>query len=390
MCGIVGFVGAGTAADLDNMTRAIRHRGPDDSGSFIAPDYRVHLGSTRLAIIDLDGGKQPMQDPASRYTVTFNGEIYNHSELRRELEAAGRRFLTDHSDTEVLVHGYAEWGDSLPLRLNGMFGFAIFDSLERKLFLARDRFGEKPLYYARIKDSFLFASELSALRAHSEYQARLHKPSLQKYFAHGFLPAPNAIYKDTWKLPHGHSLTLDVDSGRTNIACYWRFSIETAPPRPEKDLIEELRDRLATAVRRRLMSDVPIGVFLSGGVDSSAIAALAAQHIGPDRLHTFTVGFDDAEYDESPFAKKIAEFLGNRHHEIQLEANAALELLPDVLGRLDEPLGDPSILPTFLLSRFARQSVTVALGGDAGDELFAGYDTFAALRIARIYELVTP
>jgi asparagine synthase (glutamine-hydrolysing) len=391
MCGIAGFVGRGDAADLAAMTRALAHRGPDGEGLHADAEARVFLGHRRLAIVDLSGGAQPMWNETGDVAVTFNGEIYNHAELRRELAARGHRFRTDHSDTEVLVHGYEEWGEELPGRLDGMFAFAVWDRQRRRLFLARDRFGEKPLYWATQGGLFLFASELHALARHRLFRAGIDRRAAMKYFAHGFIPAPNAFWRDCAKLPAGHWLALDTASGARRTGCYWRFQIEPVEPAAgEAALAEELRALIAAAVERRFMSDVPLGIFLSGGVDSGTAAATAARLRPAAGLDTFTIGFREKSYDESAHARALAGRLGTRHHEEVLSLDGAMALIPEVLGRLDEPMADPSLLPTWLLSRFARRQVTVALSGDGGDELFAGYDPFAALGLARVVDSLLP
>jgi asparagine synthase (glutamine-hydrolysing) len=393
MCGIAGFAGFGSAQDLEAMTAALSHRGPDGSGLWIAPDAPVFLGHRRLSIVDLEGGAQPMWDATGDVGVTYNGEIYNHLELRRELEAAGHRFRTSHSDTEVLIHGYREWGESLPKRLNGMFAFAIFDRVRRRLFLARDRFGEKPLYVYRRPGRLAFASELSSLLCHADIAPDLDPRALQKLFAWGFVPTPNALYRHCRKVPGGTSLIYSIADDTLLEHRYWKFRLEPDPSLTDHDvprLAEELKALFAQAVKRRLMSDVPLGLFLSGGIDSGGTLAAAAQTLPADRILTFTIGFNEESYDESPYARELAEHFGVRHHEQLLDLDKARELLPSVLLRLDEPLGDASIVPTFLLSRFARQSVKVALAGDGGDELFAGYDPFKALTPALIYARLVP
>lgn len=388
MCGLAGFVGVGTEVTLRNMIGAVAHRGPDGEGSWSDPRLRVFLGHRRLSIIDIEGGAQPMWDSRGEVGVIFNGEIYNHLALRRELEAAGHRFRSSHSDTEVLVHGYREWGEGLPLRLNGMFAFAIVDRPAGRLFLARDRFGEKPLYYARKPGLLVFGSEATAVLAHPGISREISPRSVQKYFAWGFLPAPNAFHRELMKLPGGSSLTYDIATEDLRIDNYWRFHLEPDERlngEDESRLEEELRERLACSVRRRLMSDAPLGIFLSGGIDSAAVLAAATRVRPADSINTFTIGFTELSYDESGHARALAEAFGVRHHEEILDLEKARSALPDILGRLDEPLGDPSILPTYLLSAFAAKHVKVALSGDGGDELFAGYDPFRALAPARLY-----
>jgi asparagine synthase (glutamine-hydrolysing) len=388
MCGIAGFVGAGSRSDLEAMTRALAHRGPDGAGYFVDEARPVCLGHRRLAILDLAGGPQPMWNEDGRVGVVFNGEIYNHAELRSALEARGHHFKSSHCDTEVLVHGYEEWGVDLPGRLHGMFAFAVYDRAGGQLFLARDHFGKKPLFYAHRDGFFAFASELNALAQHPLIDRTLEPRSLRKFLAYGFLPAPNALYRGVHKLPGGHWLRFDVDRGELSKGCYWRFRIEPRDElaqRDEEELAEELEHLLSRAVKRRLMSDVPLGIFLSGGLDSSAVLALAARHTPKEKIQTFSLGFFEKSYDESKYARRAASWIGVRPHEAFLDLEKAKAIVPHLLGRLDEPLGDPSLVPTYLLASFARKHITVALGGDGGDELFAGYDPFRALRWAHLY-----
>jgi len=394
MCGIAGFAGAGTQADLRAMADAIRHRGPDGEGFHVDAKGRVHLAHRRLAIIDIAGGEQPMWNEDESIAVVFNGEIYNHLELRAMLVARGHAFRSDHSDTEVLVHGYAEWGDELPSRLNGMFAFAVWDSRRGRLFLARDRFGKKPLYYCSQPGVFAFASELTALQRHPSVPTDIDRRSLQKLLAYGFVPAPRSLYRGIERLPGGCQLGVEV--ARPDVARvrrYWQFEIEppaSMPTNPERVWGEELRALLSQAVRRRLMSDVPLGVFLSGGIDSSAVLAYASASLPRGQVHTYSIGFQEPTFDESGYARDVASKLGSTHHEEILGIERARELAPEVLGRLDEPFADPSLVPTYLLCRFARRDITVALGGDGGDELFAGYDPFKALNVARWYNAIVP
>ena len=322
--------------------------------------------------------------------VTFNGEIYNHAELRAELKERGCVFVTDHSDTEVLLHAYREWGASFVERLNGMWVFVIYDRQKKRLFGSRDRFGKKPFYYFHEGDTFGFASELPALLQHPASPRSISPLSLKKYFAHCYVPAPRSIYERVWKLPGGHSFTYDVTRGALEVSRWWEFVLEPEEHPNEEELCGELRSTLDRAVRRRLMSDVPFGVFLSGGIDSSAIAALAARHVPPGQLNTFSIGFNEPSFDESGFARLVAAQLGTHHREEILDLDKSVALVSDIVSRLDEPLGDASLLPTCLLSRFTRQHVTGALGGDGGDELFAGYDPFRALRTAELYSKLVP
>jgi asparagine synthase (glutamine-hydrolysing) len=393
MCGLAGFVGAGSRDDLTRMTTALAHRGPDGDGFYVDDAKRVFLGHRRLAIVDVGGGHQPMWNEDDQVGVVFNGEIYNHAELRAQLIERGHRFASNHSDTEVLVHGWEEWGEDLPLRLNGMFAFAVYDRRQHCVFLARDRFGEKPLYYTARSGLFAFASELTALVSHQGVSRALNHRALQKLFAYGYIPAPHAVLEGSHKLQAGHWLRYDLRADSINVRSYWRFRLdpdESLSDKAEPRLIEELTHLLGQAAHRRLMADVPVGVFLSGGLDSSVVlAALAAGGQG-SRFDTFTIGFTEASFDESPHARAVAEHIGTRHHERRLDMDRARNLIPSVLARLDEPLGDASILPTSMLSAFAREKVTVALSGDGGDELFAGYDPFLALRPAEAYARFVP
>lgn len=375
------------------MVHSMVNRGPDAAGFHIDSSNALYLGFRRLAIIDVKGGHQPMWNEDESVCVIFNGEIYNQSELRQELISAGHVFRTDHSDTEVLVHGYEEWGDGLPGRLNGMFAFVIWDKPQRRLFAARDRFGEKPFFYTIRPGCFAFASDLSALIRHSAVDRTIDPRSLQKFFAHGYIPAPNALYRGTRKLPGGCCLTFDLADFRVRERRYWRFAIdadEHAPAGRIHSLAEQLRALLDRAVERRLVSDVPLGIFLSGGIDSSTVLALAARHRPAARLDTFTIGFNEKSFDESSYGRQVAAAIGTRHHERILDFDAASQLAASVLQRLDEPTSDASILPTYMLASFARESVTVALSGDGADELFAGYDPFAALAPATWYDRLIP
>ena len=399
MCGIAGFVAPRGEAGrdvLERMTRSLAHRGPDAEGYFLDPERGVHLGHRRLSIVDLSGGAQPMATTDQALVIVFNGEIYNHSELKAELQSKGCRFQTDHSDTEVLLEGYREWGEGILERLNGMFAFAIYDKVHGKLFIARDRFGKKPLYWFQLDGVFAFASELTALMRHPVSPRSESPIALKKYFAYGYIPAPHSVIDGIQKLPGGWCGTLDLGNSRWSMRKWWEFRLE-----PESSATQvtpdqcnrwagELLEVLDRAVKRRLMSDVPLGIFLSGGIDSSAVAALAARHLPAGRLRTFSVGFTDPSFDELPYAREAAAFIGSVHQTEVLDLSRARELIPGLLARLDEPMGDGSLLPTWLLCGFTRRHVTVALGGDGGDELFAGYDPFKALRTADIYASMVP
>jgi asparagine synthase (glutamine-hydrolysing) len=390
MCGIAGFTGPGTREDLVRMTRCLADRGPDDEG--YAEQDGVHLGHRRLSILDLEGGAQPMWSADGSTGIVFNGEIYNFAELRGTLAGRGRVFRTAHSDTEVLLAAYAEWGDSMVDHLNGMWAFVIHDRKRRRLFASRDRFGKKPFYYHHAPGPglFVFASQLDALLSHPEVPRGINPAAVRKYFAYGYVPAPLAMTDGARKLPGAHCLSFDLASGELRVWRYWDYQ-----PAPEEgasfgESCEELRALLAAAVKRRLVADVPVGVFLSGGIDSSFVAALAAKELPAGELRTFSIGFDEPTYDELPWADEAARWIGTKHRTETLSLETARALLPEIYGRLDEPNGDSSLLPTYLLCQFTRREVTVALGGDGGDELFAGYEPFRALRYAALYRRLVP
>ncbi|MFC1798234.1 asparagine synthase (glutamine-hydrolyzing) [Thermodesulfobacteriota bacterium] len=393
MCGICGFVGKGSMSDLQRMNQTMIHRGPDAEGYWNDRNTGVYIGHRRLSIIDLSGGAQPMLSKDSQLIVSYNGEIYNHLELREKLEKKGHVFETDHSDTEVLLHGYREWGDELPGRLNGMWAFAIYDQNRNTLFLSRDRFGKKPLFYTLQNRTFAFASELNALIQHSHIQSSISKRSLKKYFAYGYIPAPNSLYERINKLPGGFNLIFNPNDLSLKTYKYWDFVLEpfgTIPKNPEEEWGEQLRDLLRKAVERRLMSDVSLGVFLSGGIDSSSVTAFASQIIGNDNLKTFSISFKEESFDESKYAKKASALFQTEHHQKELSMDRGRGLLTEIISKLDEPMGDISLLPTYLLCRETKKFVTVVLGGDGGDELFAGYDPFRVLRTAEHYNSLVP
>ncbi|PYM39911.1 MAG: asparagine synthase (glutamine-hydrolyzing) [Candidatus Rokuibacteriota bacterium] len=387
MCGIVGNILARAdrrpdPAVLQRMNERLAHRGPDDEGILVQGP--AGLAMRRLKIIDLATGHQPMAGEGRRVWVVFNGEIYNYRELGANLAARGHTFTT-HSDTEVIVHGYEDRGLASLDDLEGMFAFAIWDAPARTLVLARDRLGIKPLYYAVLPDQIVFASELRALVEHPAVERTLDLTALSRYLAHEYVPAPHSIFRGVRKLAAGHWLT--YSDGRVKVEPYWDVRFQGDRAMGEADAVEALRAVLDLSVRQHLVSDVPLGVFLSGGIDSSAVAALAARHL-PGRLKTFSIGFEDPSFDETAHARSVARGLDADHHEEILGPRAALDLVARLPELLDEPLGDASLLPTFLLSRFTRRSVTVALSGDGGDELFAGYPTYQAHRLARALELV--
>ena len=391
MCGIAGFIGTGERDTLARMTVRLGHRGPDGEGLWIDESRRVFLGHRILAIVDLANGQQPMLTEDGLLAITYNGEIYNHRDLRRELETAGHRFRTDHSDTEVLLYAYRQWGPQMLTRLNGMWAFAIYDAGRQELFLSRDRFGKKPLYYYFDGANLIFASELTSLIQHSSVPRSFDQESLQKLFAYGFIPAPRSLLQGVRKLPAGHWMKLDLAKKTLQVQQFWKFEFDPFPQVPKNAEAEwgsELIRLLDAAVKRRLDADVPVGVFLSGGIDSSLVATLATRH--QSVVETFSIGFTEKSFDESQYAQLMAKRLGTQHFEETFSIDHCLEFAPQVAQQLDEVFGDSSILPTSLVSRLARSRVKVVLGGDGGDELFAGYDPFQALRYASPYHRITP
>ena len=393
MCGITGFIGDGSIDDLKSMSSALSHRGPDAEGCWQDSQAGIYLAHRRLSIIDLAGGSQPMWTQDQALGITYNGEIYNHKELRAELQSKGHIFKTSHSDTEVLLHGYRQWGQELPSRLNGMWAFCIYDKNAEHLFLSRDRFGQKPLFYFRSNNTFAFSSELKSLALHSSLKPDISRLSLKKYFAYGYIPSPNTLYKNVYKLPAGYNLVVKTNSLAYKKIQYWEFLLdpfEKIPKHPEQAWGEEIRNLLKRSVKRRMMSDVPLGIFLSGGIDSSSITALAVEAAGKERIKTFSIGFSEASFDESGYSNLIARKFQTTHYHDVFSVEKARDLLPEIFNRLDEPMGDSSILPTYLLCKNTRRNVTVALGGDGADELFAGYDPFKALKAANLYNKWIP
>jgi asparagine synthase (glutamine-hydrolysing) len=391
MCGICGFTGNGDQSILEAMMEAMVYRGPDAAGSW-NNEEGVHLGHRRLSIVDIADGHQPMLTEDGSLVLVFNGEIYNHRELRQDLESTGVIFRTDHSDTEVLLHGYRKWGRSVVDRLNGMWAFALLDRSQGALWLSRDRFGKKPLYYSQRRGDFYFSSELVSLCCHPAIDHDIDVSSLVSYFAHGYVPAPGSMVSGIKKLPAGHNLIYSLTDRSTRLERYWRF--EFAPQmdwvkRPQA-LSEALIEKLYAAVNTRMRADVPVGVFLSGGIDSSSVASLAMTASKSQNVKTYSIGFEDESFDETAYSSDMAAVLGTDHTNEQLTTAGCLELLDDIYTHLDEPMADGSLVPSFLMCRLARNQATVALGGDGADELFAGYDPFKALGSAHLYSRFVP
>ena len=370
MCGICGIYNLDDRQVdknlLKKMNNTLIHRGPDDEGYYV--NGRIGLGHRRLSIIDLDSGQQPMGNEDGSIQVVFNGEIYNFLNLRKQLESNGHLFLT-RSDTEVIVHGYQEWGIELVQHLNGMFAFAVWDARHRRLLMARDRVGKKPLYYTVNQNRFMFASELKGILCDSAVKREVDITALDDYLAFLYVPSPKTIFKNIQKLPPAHCLILENRQVRT--WSYWELQFE---PKcyDETRLANQLDERLAEATRRRLISDVPLGAFLSGGIDSSAIVAHMAPCMKGDPLITASIGFAEKRYNELDFARQVAARYQTQHHEFVAKPRA-LDVIEKIVWHLDEPFGDSSALPTYYVSQLARKVVTVALSGDGGDENYAGY-----------------
>jgi asparagine synthase (glutamine-hydrolysing) len=385
MCGITGFVnGAGRPADrqiVERMTAALAHRGPDGDGVYV--HRQAALGHRRLSIIDVAGGAQPMSNEDGSIWISYNGELYNELELRSELEARGHRYRT-RCDTESLVHLYEDEGPDFLRRLNGMFALAIWDSNRSRLLLARDRMGQKPLFYGALPDGGIaFGSEPKALLVHPGIRRELDHASLARYLFYEYVPAPHSIWRSLRKLPCAHALVWEESTFRV-----WRYWDPPVPRCAEVEFeaaAEQFWQDFRDSVARHRRSDVPFGVFLSGGVDSSSVAAALCEVEPARHVRTFTIGFEDPSFDESSHARAVARHLGTDHHEETFSVQTVYELLPEVATWLDEPFGDASILPTHLLSRFARREVKVVVGGDGADELLAGYPTFAAQRAAGVF-----
>jgi asparagine synthase (glutamine-hydrolysing) len=391
MCGICGWIEfqgnseiGESSALLERMNAALAHRGPDDRGAIVF-DAAV-LGMTRLSIIDVDGGRQPMANQAENCGIVFNGEIYNFADLRDDLKHRGHRFRS-RSDTEVILHAYEEWGADCVERLRGMFAFAIYDGRKfgaARLFLARDRLGKKPLYYYEDRQRLIFGSEIKAILANANVRRRVNRTVMPLYLAYGYVPSPFTFFENIWELPPGHVLLVDGD--KVVLRRYWSPPGQplAAPRLCESEHVQQLRERFEEAVRLRLTSDVPLGAFLSGGVDSAAVVALMTKLLGGP-VRTFSIGFaDEPSYNELPFARLVARRFGSEHHEFVVQPDT-IELLPKLVWHYDQPFADSSALATYWVAQLARAHVKVVLTGDGGDELFAGYERFAAARLAEYY-----
>lgn len=399
MCGITGFLTRSAigpdaaAAQIGAMTATLAHRGPDSDGVWVDRSAGIALGHRRLAIVDLSpAGYQPMVSASGRYVIAFNGEIYNFLDLRKQLESAGTHgaiHFAGHSDTEIMLACFERWGVVNSVKqFNGMFAFAVWDRLERMLHLARDPLGEKPLYYGWQSGTLLFGSELKSLRAHPAFTSHIDRRVLALYFKCGYVPAPYSIYRDIFKLPQGTILSIEVERFLERTTSYWSVKdvLQRAVSNPfrgsEQEAVQQLGALLSDATRMRMISDVPLGAFLSGGIDSSLIVALM-QASSSKRVKTFTIGFFEDQYNEAAHAKAVAAHLGTDHTEWYITPAEAISVVPRLPVLYDEPFADSSQIPTFLVSTLARRHVTVALSGDGGDELFGGYERYA--RISRLW-----
>lgn len=380
MCGIAGFVGKGTAENLNKMIQAVLHRGPDDQGIFLKNN--VGLAHARLSIIDLSpAGHQPMADKDKKIWLTFNGEIYNFKELRQELEKTGKYNFQSQTDSETIIYAWKEYGEKMFERLDGMFAFALYDTEKETLMLACDRLGKKPLYWSMQNGNLFFGSELKALMAHPLFRKELDFDSLDKYLFYEYIPAPQTIFKNTQKLEPATYLI--YKNGEAIKQRYWDMDFNPVSI-GESEAISKLDSLLSKAVEKRLVADVPLGIFLSGGIDSSTIAYYA-QKVRGEKIKTFSIGFQEKSFDESSYAKFMADFLETDHYHAVFTPQNVIQLIPSIAEILDEPMADPSLLPTYLLAKFTRQKVTVALSGDGNDELMAGYNTFQAQNFIKPY-----
>lgn len=393
MCGICGFWNFDAQRvelpALRRMMETLRHRGPDDEGYVLSDGSRLDaeagnfgLGHKRLSILDLSpAGRQPMSDDTGQIWTVFNGEIYNFEEIAADLRKKGHRFQT-RTDTEVILYAYREWGIECVSRFNGMFAIALWDRGAGKLYLIRDRLGVKPIYYYRKNGAFAFASELKPILAFPYFEKELDSDALLQYLVFQYVPHPKAIFRNTWKLAPGHVLTVSQD-GSVEDRSYWDLGsamarTDTLRYKSEQELLDELEELLIRSVRYRMISDVPLGAFLSGGIDSSLIVAIM-QKLNREPVHTFSIGFVDSDFDEAPYAKGMARHLGTQHQELYVGPRQVSELLPRVTNYYDEPFADTVTIPTMLLSELARSEVTVALSGDGGDELFGGYTRYQTM-----------
>lgn len=389
VCGIFGFIDFSiknskmkNVETLKDMSKILEHRGPDDCGVWQDEGYIMNLGHRRLSILELSKlGAQPMLSNDQRYVIVFNGEIYNFQELKKDIVVAKAYNFKGQSDTEVILAALELWGIQQTVqKLVGMYAISIFDTVERALYLIKDRMGEKPLYYGWSKDQFIFASELKAFKKHRSFTNEIDRNALRLYFKYNYIPTPNTIYKDIYKLIPGSILRIDLNNNKQSIEKYWELDTHEKPHIKDKaENIDLLENLLKASIRRQMLaSDVPIGAFLSGGVDSSTIVAIM-QSLTPQPINTFSIGFNHKTYNEANYAKNVADYLRTNHTELYLSAKDAYSIVPDLPIFYDEPFADSSQIPTFLVSKLAKQHVTVVLSGDGGDELFGGYERYTII-----------
>ncbi len=379
MCGIVGFISKTKQENiLNDMLDTQSYRGPDDKGIFIDKQSGTHFGHNRLSIQDISShGHQPFVSDCENYIIVFNGEVYNFKSIKVELEKLGYSFISS-SDTEVILYSYKEWGIKCIEKFIGMFAFSILDKEQNKLILVRDRAGVKPLYYYSYGDEFLFSSEIKSFHQHPNFKKELNKDILPYYFQFGYVPAPHTIFKNCYKLEAGHYLEFNIQHSTFNITKYWDvndFYQKEKIDKSESEVLDDIENILDDAIDLRMVSDVPVGVFLSGGYDSSLVASILAKKQGK-KIDTFTIGFNDKKYNEAEHAKSIASYLNTNHTEYYMQDNDMLDLVEKLPFYYDEPFGDSSSLPTMIVSKMARKNVTVALSADGGDEAFCGYSKY--------------
>jgi len=379
MCGIVGFLDKNKNIDiLNDMLKIQSYRGPDDSGTFFDEKNGVHFGHNRLSIQDLTShGHQPFISDCKNYVIVFNGEVYNFKNIKNELKELGYKFISN-SDTEVILYAYKQWGIKCIDKFIGMFALSILDKIKNKLFLVRDRAGVKPLYYYTHENEFMFSSEIKSFHKHPKFKKEQNLEVLPYFFQFGYIPAPYTIFKNCFKLEAGHYLEYDIKTYESKITKYWDvndFYLQEKFIKSEDEILKDIEKILDDAINLRMVSDVPVGVFLSGGYDSSLVASILAKKQGK-KINTFTIGFDDEKYNEAKHAKTIAEYLGTNHTEYYMKNSDMLDLVEKLPFYYDEPFGDSSALPTMIVSKIARKTVTVALSADGGDEAFCGYSKY--------------
>ena len=386
MCGICGFIGNGDLYDLNKMIDNNNYRGPDDKNKYYDIDKNVFIGHTRLSIVDVLNGIQPMKSKDNQIVISYNGEVYNHNDLRKDLESDQIIFKTKNSDTEVVLKLYEKYGIEFVSKLNGMFAIAIYDKNINKLFLVRDRFGEKPLFYSFNKN-LIFSSTSKAITDFKNFETEISLKSLAKYYAYGFIPSPLTIYKDIKKVEPGTYIEYDLEKKRIKNSTYWKYTINYEPKEKKLDeYIEEFKFLFLSSVKQRLNADVPVGVLLSGGIDSSSVAYYANK-ISKKKIETFSIGFENKNYDESDYFKSFSKKINVSNLYEILNFNKIYSSFDDIFKKLDEPISDPSLIPTYLACKLAKSKVKVLLSGDGADEIFCGYNTFDAIKISEKFEI---